>query len=307
MTVNYITSPQSLEPEWWALWAADPGATPFQSPAWLIPWREQFGGEEAGVLVCEDGGRPVAMLPIYFYRDRWLLWGAGTSDWLGGVFAPALDLDLLAEAVYSLDAPLDLFQLAPASPLLAIAGAGRVRESECCVGLKLPADLPRHMLDNLHYYGRRAERAGVGAPLSCGPEVFDDLVALHTQRWHDNRAPGVLADERVLAWHRAALPRLEAAGLLRFYCLKEGERIIAVLYALTAKRRAYYYIAGFDPALRALGLGTLLVGHAIAEATREGCESFDFLRGREPYKYHWGARDQPTYAVLIKPERRLYA
>jgi CelD/BcsL family acetyltransferase involved in cellulose biosynthesis len=306
MGIRFVTSGESLEQAWWTLWAADPHATPFQSPAWLLPWREQFGGDVAGVLVCEEGAKPVAMLPIYYHEDRWLPWGAGTSDWLGGVFAPGLDLDLLARAIHGLDAPLDLFQLAPASPLVRLA-EDQLHESECCVTLRLPARLSRHMLGNLHYYRRRSDRAGIGPPLRAGPSAFNDLVALHSRRWRDSGQPGVLADERVLAWHRAALPRLESAGLLRFYCLARGPDVVAAFYGLAAKQRAYYYVSGFDPELSALGLGTLIVGHAIAEAERETAESFDFLRGREPYKYHWGATDHPTYAVLIEPQRRLYA
>ena len=31
----------------------------------------------------------------------------------------------------------------------------------------------------------------------------------------------------------------------------------------------------------------------MADAVREGATRFDFLRGREPYKYDWGATDTP--------------
>jgi CelD/BcsL family acetyltransferase involved in cellulose biosynthesis len=307
VAVAFVTSPELIEDEWWTLWAADADATPFQSPAWLIPWREQFGADEAGVLRVEQDGRTVALLPIYRHQGRWLLWGAGTSDWLGGVFAPDVDLGALADAVYQLDAPLEIFQIAPNSPLLAIAASGRLRQSEYCVELPLPAALPRHMLDNLHYYRRRADREGLGEAALAGPEAFKDLVALHTRRWQQRQQPGVLADPRVIAWHEGALPRLEAAGLLRFYCLRRGDDIVGALYGLRGKQRAYYYISGFEPGLRAAGLGTLLIGHAIAEAEREGAQSFDFLRGQEPYKYHWGGRDQPSYATTIEPVERRYA
>lgn len=33
---------------------------------------------------------------------------------------------------------------------------------------------------------------------------------------------------------------------------------------------------------------------AIEEAMREAARRFDLLRGREPYKYLWGATDRPT-------------
>ncbi|WP_082637456.1 hypothetical protein [Bradyrhizobium retamae] len=34
-----------------------------------------------------------------------------------------------------------------------------------------------------------------------------------------------------------------------------------------------------------------MLEHAIIEAAREGARTFHFLRGREPYKYEWGARN----------------
>jgi CelD/BcsL family acetyltransferase involved in cellulose biosynthesis len=77
----------------------------------------------------------------------------------------------------------------------------------------------------------------------------------------------------------------------------------AALCVLCAKGRVFYYIGGFDPDHEALGLGTVLVGHAIAEAEAEGCCSFDFLRGQESYKYRWGAVDRPSYARRLVPPR----
>lgn len=38
----------------------------------------------------------------------------------------------------------------------------------------------------------------------------------------------------------------------------------------------------------------MLVGHAVEAAIAEGMASADFLRGRETYKYLWGAEDTPT-------------
>jgi CelD/BcsL family acetyltransferase involved in cellulose biosynthesis len=59
------------------------------------------------------------------------------------------------------------------------------------------------------------------------------------------------------------------------------------------------YIGGFDPRWSALSPGTLLLGHAIEQATAEGAAAFDFLRGAEAYKYRWGAIDEPMFAVRV--------
>lgn len=295
----------AIEPDWWELWRRDPAATPFQSPAWLVPWREQFGGSESFVLTVRQGGRLMGLLPLFRHQGRLLLWGAGVSDWLDGVFDPGLDAEALTAALAKLAAPLDFFQLRKESPLLAMrpppgwdeqAGAG-----EKCVGMALPARLSAKMWGNLRYYRRRAARAGAAEPELAGAGCLDELVELHGRRWGERHLPGVLADPRVLAWHRRAAPQLEAAGLLRLYVLRMEGRTVAALYVLAAKQRAFYYIGGFDPDFSTLGLGTIMVGHAISEAEREGALSFDFLRGSEAYKYRWGASDQPTYARFLQP------
>ena len=45
-----------LLPEWWALWSRTARATPFSSPAWLLPWWDAFRpGELFTAAVCRDG------------------------------------------------------------------------------------------------------------------------------------------------------------------------------------------------------------------------------------------------------------
>src|SRR2546423_211750 len=66
----------------------------------------------------------------------------------------------------------------------------------------------------------------------------------------------------------------------------------ALLRGLAGHERTLAYLHGFDPAYEFESPGTILVGHAIEEAVREGAREFHFLRGRESYKYGWGARDR---------------
>jgi len=35
-----------FRPEWEKLWSEDSNATPFQHPAWLLPWWHQFGQDD---------------------------------------------------------------------------------------------------------------------------------------------------------------------------------------------------------------------------------------------------------------------
>jgi hypothetical protein len=251
------------------------------------------------------------LLPLFEHEGRYLPWGAGTSDRLDGIFDPSLRATDISRAIVALPLPLDLFQLPAGSPLLRMSAppewGDRPAPAESCAVLAPPARPGKKMEENLRYYRRRAERAGASAPRRLDDPNIDGLASLHTRRWRLRDEPGIFADRRMLAWLKEALPALQRRGLLRFYTIDMGSRMAAALCVLAAKRRAYYYIGGFDPEYASLGLGTILVGHAIGEAEKEGDLSFDFLRGSEPYKYRWGAVDEPTYARRLAPLRRASA
>jgi CelD/BcsL family acetyltransferase involved in cellulose biosynthesis len=61
----------------------------------------------------------------------------------------------------------------------------------------------------------------------------------------------------------------------------------------------FSYQIGFDPKLKRMSPGAIIIAHAIQEAISRGLKEFDFLRGSESYKYRWGARDRETYRVLL--------
>ena len=51
----------ALAPDWWRLFRAARSPTPFQSPAWLLPWCRHLGrGAPLGVLV-RDGAKLVGL------------------------------------------------------------------------------------------------------------------------------------------------------------------------------------------------------------------------------------------------------
>jgi hypothetical protein len=62
---------------------------------------------------------------------------------------------------------------------------------------------------------------------------------------------------------------------------------------------AYCYIGGFEPDLAVFSPGTLLLAHAIDAAIAAGRLEVDFLRGAEPYKYRFGARDRCNVCRVV--------
>jgi CelD/BcsL family acetyltransferase involved in cellulose biosynthesis len=129
-------------------------------------------------------------------------------------------------------------------------------------------------------------------------EVFIDL---HQKRWGDDglfppTAGG--AQSRVL--FRRLFELFGTDGPLRLAFLSvAGRRIAAGVHFETADGYLYYN-AGVDPNARELSPGVLMVYAYVARALASGKSRLDFLRGDEPYKYHWGARDEVIQRLLVR-------
>ena len=321
--VTTIEALDALAPAWHDLWRRAPAATPFQSPAWLIPWWREIGGGALRVLAARADGHLVGLLPLYLQHEseggKLLPLGIAISDYLDGLFEEGVGV-MAAEAMLRHLAGRDdwrrceLHPLRAGTPLLetrAVPGCtDEVVAFEPCLVVEVPAGarelrdvLPSKMRDNLGNYRRRAERAGrvsfETADAATLAEFLDALFRLHDARWRQLEQPGVLADPAIRRFHRAAAPLLLSSGLLRLHGLQIDDRIVAVMYALHAKGRAYCYLCGFDPEFGALSPGTLILGHSIRHAVGEGAREVDFLRGQERFKYFWGVRERPCYGRML--------
>ena len=327
---------EGLRVEWERLWLHSRGATPFQSPHWLLPWCKHVARGAIATIAVRSGagGELVALAPLYVHVDpatgRRHLFpiGIATTDYLDLLVQPGweqLALPCVVSHLSERTAHWDLLefpQLRRGASLLALAAPDGWRREVAAAepnpvlvlngpcGGRLP--IPASMMQYVGYCRRRAARAGkLGcetADAQALPALLDSLFRLHARRWSERGEPGVLNDPSVRAWHLEAAPLLHAAGLLRLHALQLDGEPVAVLYCLADAARAhgrrhYYYLGGFDPRLRALSPGTLLVAHAIDRAVAEGAAAFDFLRGAETYKYRWGAADQPMYTLRIWHDR----
>jgi CelD/BcsL family acetyltransferase involved in cellulose biosynthesis len=308
--------------EWRAMWEADGQASPVQHPAWLMPWWRQFGTAELRAVVIRRGLEPVGLLPLYVYEEpatgerKLMPLGVGTTDYLDGVFRPECGVAEIRRAVDGLNAEvgwdaLYVPQLRVRSRLAeALAGAEEFAGEPCSrMAAVSVADLPSKLRKNVGYYRKRAERDGkvslqVAARAAVG-RVFEVLVEQNTQRWQEAGEPGVLADRRMLEWHRQALPELERAGLLRLYALTRQGEVLATMYAVAdrvgrAERSVYGYITSYAVAHADVAPGTILLAMAMEHAASEGMAWVDMLRGDESYKRLWHMSQAATVGYSLE-------
>jgi CelD/BcsL family acetyltransferase involved in cellulose biosynthesis len=133
-------------------------------------------------------------------------------------------------------------------------------------------------------------------------EFLDALFELHRTRWEQIGQPGVLADVKIQAFHREVARELLRLGVLRFYGLRLGGYLVAMLYSFFEREVVYCYLQGLDPGYAKLSTGTLLLGTAIEDALHEGKKRIDFLRGQESYKYNWGVKDSATFRIQVRQQ-----
>lgn len=338
MQVELVTTAEglsALEPDWWDLWRRC-DATPFQSPAWLIAWWATYAPGTLQTLAVRQAGQLAALAPLYLEHGalgaRLLPLGLAVSDWLDVLIDPACAGAgmALARALGALEGweSLWLQDLAPDAASLRLpppAGASSwVEAQEACPVLAcgvartgtpgappqdgedpgalcvtVPAAKRRKLRMAQHRCARRGLRArGIAAQADL-PCFLQALCALNAARW-SGTAGGMPLDALARAFHARALPRLLAAQLVRLELLVLGERPVAAYYGLLDAQRAHAYVGGFDPDFAFESPGTLLLGRAIAAALRAGRREFHFLRGREAYKYDWGAVD-------VQSRRRIFS
>ena len=299
-----------LEEQWWQLWAAGPSPLPFTSPAWLLPWWDVFRPGRLRVATVRSGDRLVGLAPFYLEDGRLgrrlLPLGIGISDRLdllvsadGDPAVGAALLRALTDHAADWDS-LELEELGADGAALALTLPPGCRETVSpqsaspVLRLDRPDDVPSRKRRKLRMAGHRTERRG-GIVEHVAPDgagaFLDELARLHGSRWHARGEAGVLADDPVLRFHAASLPRLAAAGVTRLFRLVIEGRVAGAYYGLFRGERAYAYLGGFDPDFAFESPGTVLLGHAIEDARAGGATVFDFLRGQEPYKYEWGATD----------------
>jgi hypothetical protein len=162
-----------------------------------------------------------------------------------------------------------------------------------------------------HEIRRKLRRAAVIGDLSieiAGPsqQVIDQFIDLHTRRFgEDGLFPSGPGGDRSRAFvHRlAALERDSPdGGQLHVGIVHCGARLVWSMLAFDDGETCFLYNAGMDPAASDVSPGITGTAMYFQDRLAAGRRRFDFLRGDEPYKYEWGAVNEPIERLLVLRE-----
>ncbi|MGE5353183.1 MAG: GNAT family N-acetyltransferase [Acidobacteriota bacterium] len=327
--IKNIEELNELSIEWTELYEASAVSTPFQSPAWIINWWKYFGNDSLWTVAVYNRRILVGLAPMYIFNYRhghetlrqMTFIGTGNTDYMDILLRP----DLEAESVQIFSEFLlgnkenwdvcDFQEIRQSSSLLKLKMPEEFETktivSEVCPVTVLPGSfdlflqsLPITFRKNTIRARRQLRDSGSLRLETAKKENLDEymdwLFRLHNASWKNRNMPGLLEESTLQNFHRNAAEDLLEHDTLRLYALKHDERIIAAVYSLIKNDRLYYYIGGFDPAFSKYSPGSVILLEIMENAISEGIRKFDFLRGREDYKYKWKAEDRNNYRMFIK-------
>ncbi|RAG85189.1 glycosyl transferase family 1 [Streptacidiphilus pinicola] len=305
----------ALAGEWDDLQERSPGATPFQSHAWLASWWHSYGrpGRLRLVTVRRDG-RLIALAPLY--RDGAVLrpLGAEITDFhdvlLDREFADEAARRLAAALAAELRGPFARLDL----PEVRADAAVHVLHTHWPrTARRLPASLVQHLpgvpMEELliRLPGRTAQRtrvklrklaaAGIDVRLVPpweAPEAVDRMLALHALQWRDRGATPEHMRGRFASHLRAAATGMAATDRAQLREYRLDGRLIACDLMLQSTGMVALYVYGVHPEARErLDIAGMLFGESLAHAVSTGRHELSLLRGNEPYKQRW--RPDPAH------------
>ena len=149
---------------------------------------------------------------------------------------------------------------------------------------------------------RRAEAAGDVALTESTDPIADlpTFIDFHQAKWGERGLfPPNPGGDASRVFIRRLFEAFGPSGPAKLSFLSCGERRIGAGIHFDDGHTLSYYNAGVDPDARDLSPGVLLVACYVQAAIAAGRRRLDFLRGDEPYKYEWGAVDEPIERILV--------
>ncbi|MBC7352085.1 MAG: GNAT family N-acetyltransferase [Thermogutta sp.] len=163
--------------------------------------------------------------------------------------------------------------------------------------------LSRAYLDHpdlvLHVVGNQEV---IGTPCDDNwQSAWNILVQLHQARRNQLGDQGRFASAPFEIFHRRILAEYLPAGRAALAWLEWQGQPVAAEYLLISGRTLMAYQSGVNPDFLTLSPGHIMSLSLIRKAIHRGFETFDFLRGDEPYKRHFGAKPTPLVRIRAAP------
>lgn len=326
---------RSLASAWTDLAARSGQTSPFLSHDWFACcWPAVGPARRPEVLVVEEGGHAVAVVPLMRWKERQRGMPVRRLAFLECPDTPFIDVlvgasahPVVATLIEHLAARRDwdvvsLQKLPAASPALkeleaALPGRLPWRRAEASVSpyLAIAGDWEsfwkgtsqrfKKTCRNIQNRLERAGRVAIEEHTQVDPEgpLFAELLDLSRRSWKGDRGVAIATMPNMHRFFAALTRRASALGWLSLWTLRLDDRLVAMEYQLRHHGRVNALRADFDPALREVSPGSAL-NFAIARALfeRGGVHEYDMGPGLNEYKLRWATDShEAAHLMLYRP------
>jgi len=122
---------------------------------------------------------------------------------------------------------------------------------------------------------------------------------LHRKRMMMKGKQGFSTSSGFWEFQKAVAREFLAKGWLFLGVLEVDGAPVASQYGFKFNNKLFHYQTGFDPNYERHSAGLISTGYMIENALKEKLQEYDFLRGREDYKFHWTQDVRTIYCALI--------
>lgn len=133
--------------------------------------------------------------------------------------------------------------------------------------------------------------------LSSPVEEIEKFLVLHRKSSGDK---ATFMTPKMESFFRDLAKEFHQRGWLDLAFLKIREKEAATFFSFNFRDTYYLFNSGYDPEYGRLSPGIVLAAYSIQEAIRKGKKRFNFLRGREDYKYRLGGQEEKIFRISVE-------
>ncbi len=312
---------ETIKAEWCDLFKKT-DENPFLSYGWISTWWKVYGHGELFVIVfrLSTNNKLVGILPLYktevgfFFKVRLLKFMGSTNvsgDYLDCLVDPCYVTDVFQACVDALEKVQNQYDLVTlrdmdkGSSFLHYIQQSKLKtflwenSENVCPYKLLPAtwdELTSVWSKSRKQFYRRKnktleklgdiefEQIKDADSLS---DAYADMLRLRKDRMDQKGFSADKVNSNYQAFNSEIIELFFADDTLRLFFLKVNKQRVAYFYLFSGGSTLYFYQTGFDRNWQKYSVGFVLLGKVFDYAIKEGYPTFDFLRGREKYKYEW--------------------
>jgi CelD/BcsL family acetyltransferase involved in cellulose biosynthesis len=295
----------------------------FVLPSWLRVWWQAFGSEaELYLRAVRQGEKIIGIAPLLIRGETaYFIGSADICDYLDFIVAPGMEKDFFSALLDDLGqrgiGQLDLKPVrADSTVLIHLTAAARERQYDVLCreyGASVELALPSTWDDYLatlstkqrHEVRRKLRRLWESDKVEyyCHElrHGVDDFMDTFLELFAESRGEKAsFMTASMESFFRSLAGAMAEIGILRVGVLKLDSRPAAVVMGFDYRGAVYLYNSAYDPDYRHLSVGLLSKVLCIKDSIQQGRKKWDFLGGRESYKYRLGGKEVPLYDCRIR-------